>query len=67
MGARKRRTGRQRGEAREATGSGPAAAAAAAAQLNVEQRIEIARQQQALREAKKIVKDEINKTKEKVR
>lgn len=37
-----------------------------AAQLNVEQRIEIARQQQALREAKKIVKDEINKTKEKV-
>jgi hypothetical protein len=39
---------------------------AAAASLNVEQRIEIARQQQALREAKKIVKDEINRTKEKV-
>lgn len=39
----------------------------ATGQLNVEQRIEIARQQQALREAKKIVKDEINKTKEKVR
>lgn len=37
-----------------------------AAQLNVEQRIEIARQQQALRDAKKIVKEEINKTKEKV-
>lgn len=39
----------------------------AASQLNVEQRIEIARQQQALREAKKIAKEEINKTKEKVR
>lgn len=38
----------------------------ASSQLNVEQRIEIARQQQALREAKKIVKDEINRTKEKV-
>lgn len=38
----------------------------AAASLNVEQRIEIARQQQALREAKKIVKEEINRTKEKV-
>lgn len=45
----------------------PSSSSAAAAQLNVEQRIEIARQQQALREAKKIVKDEINKTKEKVR
>jgi hypothetical protein len=39
----------------------------ASSQLNVEQRIEIARQQQALREAKKIAKEEINKTKEKVR
>lgn len=38
----------------------------AASQLSVEQKIEIARQQQALREAKKIVKDEINRTKEKV-
>lgn len=38
----------------------------AAAQLNVEQRIEIARQQQALREAKKIAKEEHHKTKEKV-
>lgn len=37
-----------------------------ASSLNVEQRIEIARQQQALRDAKKIVKDEINRTKEKV-
>lgn len=38
----------------------------ASAQLNVEQRIEIARQQQALREAKKIAKEEISKSKEKV-
>jgi Methyl-CpG binding domain len=38
-----------------------------ALQLNVEQRIEIARQQQALRDAKKIIKDEVIKTKEKVR
>ena len=39
---------------------------ASSSQLNVEQRIEIARQQQAMREAKKIVKDEINRTREKV-
>lgn len=45
----------------------PSSSAAAQSQLNVEQRIEIARQQQALREAKKIVKDEINRTKEKVK
>lgn len=35
--------------------------------LGVEQRIEIARQQQALRDAKKIAKDDITKNKEKVR
>lgn len=35
--------------------------------LGVEQRIEIARQQQALREAKKVAKDEQSKSKEKVR
>lgn len=34
--------------------------------LNVEQRIEIARQQQALRDAKKIAKDEAARNKEKV-
>lgn len=34
--------------------------------LNVEQRIEIARQQQALRDAKKIAKDDIGRSKEKV-
>lgn len=34
--------------------------------LGVEQRIEIARQQQALREAKKVAKDEQCKSKEKV-
>ncbi|KAG5678274.1 hypothetical protein PVAND_007963 [Polypedilum vanderplanki] len=39
----------------------------ASAQLNVEQRIEIARQQQALREAKKIAKEEISKSKEKAK
>lgn len=44
----------------------PSSSSSSGGQLNVEQRIEIARQQQALREAKKIVKDEINKTKEKV-
>lgn len=37
------------------------------ATLGVEQRIEIARQQQALRDAKKIAKDDITKSKEKVR
>lgn len=36
-------------------------------QLNVEQRIEIARQQQALREAKKFAKEEITKSKDKVK
>ncbi|XP_058819752.1 uncharacterized protein LOC131682355 isoform X3 [Topomyia yanbarensis] len=35
--------------------------------LGVEQRIEIAKQQQALRDAKKMAKDEINKIKEKAR
>ncbi|XP_055539532.1 uncharacterized protein LOC129726625 isoform X4 [Wyeomyia smithii] len=35
--------------------------------LGVEQRIEIAKQQQALRDAKKMAKDEINKNKEKAR
>ncbi|EAT46809.1 AAEL002037-PA [Aedes aegypti] len=35
--------------------------------LNVEQRIEIAKQQQALRDAKKMAKDEISKNKEKAR
>lgn len=39
----------------------------AVSQLNVEQRIEIARQQQALREAKKNAKEEHHKTKEKVK
>lgn len=34
--------------------------------LGVEQRIEIARQQQAIREAKKLAKDELAKSKEKV-
>lgn len=34
--------------------------------LNVEQRIEIARQQQAVRDAKKIAKEELAKSKEKV-
>lgn len=36
-------------------------------QLNVEQRIEIARQQQQLRDAKKNIKEEVSKSKEKVR
>ena len=35
--------------------------------LNVEQRIEIAKQQQAMREAKKMAKDEISRNKDKVR
>lgn len=35
--------------------------------LNVEQRIEIARQQQALRDAKKMAKDDMSRSKEKVR
>lgn len=35
--------------------------------LNVEQRIEIARQQQAIREAKKLAKEELAKSKEKAR
>lgn len=35
--------------------------------LNVEQRIEIARQQQAIREAKKVAKEELAKSKEKAR
>lgn len=35
--------------------------------LNVEQRIEIARQQQAIRDAKKIAKEELAKSKEKAR
>ncbi|XP_055641579.1 uncharacterized protein LOC129778600 isoform X3 [Toxorhynchites rutilus septentrionalis] len=35
--------------------------------LGVEQRIEIAKQQQAMRDAKKLAKDEINKNKEKAR
>lgn len=39
----------------------------AVSQLNVEQRIEIARQQQALREAKKNAKEDHHKTKEKVK
>ena len=34
--------------------------------LNVEQRIEIAKQQQALRDAKKAAKEELNRNKEKV-
>lgn len=34
--------------------------------LGVEQRIEIAKQQQALRDAKKLAKEEMNKNKEKV-
>lgn len=34
--------------------------------LNVEQRIEIARQQQAARDAKKLAKEELAKSKEKV-
>lgn len=34
--------------------------------LNVEQRIEIARQQQAMRDAKKMAKDDIGRSKEKV-
>jgi hypothetical protein len=38
----------------------------ASASLAVEQRIEIARQQQALREAKKIAKDEMQRSKDKV-
>lgn len=37
------------------------------ATLGVEQRIEIARQQQALRDAKKVAKDDISKSKEKVK
>lgn len=35
--------------------------------LNVEQRIEIARHQQAIRDAKKLAKEELAKSKEKVR
>lgn len=35
--------------------------------LNVEQRIEIARQQQALRDAKKMAKDDLGRPKDKVR
>lgn len=35
--------------------------------LNVEQRIEIAKQQQAIRDAKKMAKDEMARVKEKVR